>query len=244
MGGLLLKRVAPSVLTALNLLLGMASLLFCLDGAPTVAAALVLAGMVCDGLDGRLARRLGTESAFGREFDALSDVLTFGAAPVVIMYDVVLRQDGAIGVALALLFPLCGALRLARFNSGKATGGRSFVGLPITAAGGILALFTLYRGLVPTVWLPVATAALALLMISRTRYPNFSKTAMPRAAIAVIPVLAIALGVVFFAARDWIPNILLCLIVLYATSGVWLMARKPVRRVARRAQLLVRRGEP
>ncbi|MCL6446156.1 MAG: CDP-diacylglycerol--serine O-phosphatidyltransferase, partial [Alicyclobacillus sp.] len=178
--------MVPSLLTVGNLVLGFLALLLATQGQGSRAALLVVLGMALDGLDGRAARWLHAESQFGKELDSLSDIVTFGVAPALIMYYEVLRSLGWVGVLLAVLFPVCGALRLARFNIQK-TSSHYFVGLPITAAGGVLATMTLYKGLLEPAdaILPLAMLVLALLMISRVRYPNFKKVAFPRSAIVV-----------------------------------------------------------
>jgi CDP-diacylglycerol--serine O-phosphatidyltransferase len=104
-----------------------------------------MASIIMDMVDGRIARMTNTTSRFGLEFDSLSDLISFGVAPAVLMYQMVLSGMNNPGIAIALFYVIAGALRLARFNV-KAQDGEScteFSGLPIPAAAGMLASFVL-----------------------------------------------------------------------------------------------------
>lgn len=215
-----MRKMLPNAFTIGNLLLGMTAILLCLQGYDKWAAIVVLAGMVVDGVDGRLARALGVESDFGRELDSLADIVTFGAAPAVIMYEVQLHALGLFGGAIAVLFPVAGAVRLARFNIRDART-RHFVGLPITAAGAIMAAFTLYRGLAPTDWLPVVSLVATFLMVSRVRYPDFKKASLPRMTFTVVPLLVIFVAVALVHARWAVPGLIASVLLLYGAFGVW-----------------------
>jgi CDP-diacylglycerol--serine O-phosphatidyltransferase len=209
------------MLTVGNLTLGLVALLEAASGRNSLAALLVLVGMVLDGLDGRAARLLHAESHFGKELDSLSDIVTFGVAPAFIMYQVVLQYEGFVGMAVAVLFPLSGALRLARFNvQHKKT--NYFVGLPITAAGGILATMALYNNLLtPSRFiLPTGMVLLSVLMVSKARYPNFKKVAFPRSAIVVVPVLTVVVYVLFRLHVSLVNRIIFVPLALYAVFGV------------------------
>ncbi|MCL6592720.1 MAG: CDP-diacylglycerol--serine O-phosphatidyltransferase, partial [Alicyclobacillus sp.] len=194
----MILKVVPSLLTVGNLVLGMLALVLSLQGYTDDAALLVVIGMVLDGMDGRLARWLHAESAFGKELDSLSDIVTFGVAPALIMYEVVLQDEGWAGWVVAALFPVCGALRLARFNV-QTRSTHYFVGLPITAAGGILATMALYKNILTPadIILPLAMLVLSILMISQVRYPNFKKVGFPRSAVVMVPLLALLVYAVF-----------------------------------------------
>ena len=232
-----MRRAIPNLLTIGNLLLGVLAVQMCLQGDFRPAAVVIMVGMALDGLDGRVARMLGTESEFGRELDSLADIVTFGIAPAAVMYMVELRSMGPAGTAIALLYPLAGAFRLARFNVQKGRA-RYFVGLPITAAGGIMAAFSLYHGLIPGIWLPVVTVALSLLMVSHIRYPNFKRVGWPRAAFAVIPLLAVAVGVLVDRHREAAPRLIFGVLILYGASGAWLQGRSLLLRRRKRREAL------
>ena len=146
----------------------------------------ILAACIFDLLDGRLARLGGTDSAFGREFDSLADIVSFGVAPALMVSRVVLRDFEKLGWLVASLYLICGALRLARFNCIAASGvpgaGKDFKGFPIPAAAGLVASITLFmlwlnndsieHGL--TKWvLPPLLVFLSWMMFSGFRYPSF-----------------------------------------------------------------------
>ncbi len=150
----------------------------------------ILLACIFDLLDGRLARWGGAESPFGREFDSLADLVSFGVAPAFLVHRVVLKDvfvsHPEIGWFIASIYLVCGALRLARFNclatQAGGGGGREFLGFPIPAAAGLVASLTLFimwwdeRELRFGVWrysLPVIMLFLSFMMISNVRYPSF-----------------------------------------------------------------------
>lgn len=145
---------------------------------------------IFDMLDGRLARMGGVESPFGREFDSLADLISFGVAPAFLVHRIVLRDvfvnNPEIGWFLASIYLICGALRLARFNclaaQPSASSGKEFLGFPIPAAAGLVASLTLFllwyedRGFVTGRWrylLPVILVILSVMMVSEVQYPSF-----------------------------------------------------------------------
>jgi CDP-diacylglycerol--serine O-phosphatidyltransferase len=183
-------------MTASNLACGFFAMLHLLTPPSNVdakwAIGLILAACVFDMLDGRVARAIGEESPFGREFDSLADIVSFGVAPALLMHHVVLDSmdsDGA-GWFIAYFYVLCGAIRLARFNclAQMATGkkpSKDFTGCPIPAAAGVIASVTLLlidpNGkakdfLQPGAWkwvLPCLMVLLSYLMITKRKYPSF-----------------------------------------------------------------------
>ncbi|MFC4765976.1 CDP-diacylglycerol--serine O-phosphatidyltransferase [Effusibacillus consociatus] len=214
-------KALPSAFTIGNLFLGIISIILAFNDEFGLAAILVIVGMLLDGLDGRIARALDVCSEFGRELDSLSDVISFGVAPAFIMYGVILHELGWIGMMITSIFPICGALRLARFNV-MTTNPNYFVGLPITAAGGILATMALYHNLIPAsrVFLPIAMVGLSYLMISRIKYPNFKKVGIPRAAYWIIPVLAAFVTFVFVYYPEQASKLIFLPLALYALYGL------------------------
>lgn len=109
---------------------------------------LILAACIFDLLDGRLARLGGRESSFGREFDSLADVISFGVAPALLVFEIVLHDfQGDLGRMVAIIYLVCGALRLARFNvlaaSNIPSASREFTGFPIPAAAGLVSSLTM-----------------------------------------------------------------------------------------------------
>ena len=151
------NRMVPNLLTLLGLCAGLTSMRFALDGRwGNSAAALLVAGCI-DGLDGRLARILKATSRFGAEFDSLADFLCFGVAPAFILYLWSLRAGGGYGFAPCLMFSVCMALRLARFNAtldaapAPAFAQSFFTGVPAPAGAGLV-LFPLFAGLGAREW--------------------------------------------------------------------------------------------
>jgi CDP-diacylglycerol---serine O-phosphatidyltransferase len=218
---LLIVKAIPSLLTLSNLIIGLLAMGMAFQGRVGEAALLVVVGMLLDTLDGRAARLLHAESEFGKQLDSLCDLVTFGVAPAFIMYLSVLQPLGLLGMMIAMLFPICGALRLARFNV-QTKSSHYFVGLPITAAGGILATMTLYKNsLVPSeVILPAVMLFLALLMVSNVRYPNFKRIAFPRSTVVMVPLLAVVVYVVFRFNLFSVTRLVFAVFGLYALYGV------------------------
>lgn len=164
-----------------NLFCGFLSIGFASNGEYNNAAILILIGMMLDSMDGRLARMLNADSALGKELDSLADIVTFGVAPSFLVYFTYFSQFGLIGMVVAGLFPLFGAYRLARFNIGSSKSSlHYFVGVPITAAGGILALLTLFGDTLPNIITTVVFTALCFLMVSRLRIPSLKEVPLPK----------------------------------------------------------------
>ena len=232
-----MRKIWANLLTAGNLLVGVVALFLAVQGNFQLAALLVIIGMVIDGLDGTVARVLGTQSEFGRELDSLSDLVIFGVTPALILYVSDLQAMGWLGMAIAAAFPLAGALRLARFNIQK---GRTnyFVGLPTTAAGGILAALTLYHGLLPGIFTPILMIVLSYLMISKARYPNFKKLGIPKATFIVIPVLAISVIPLFIVDKQVVAEGIFLLLAIYGIYGLWHDARAALRRVEKARRVM------
>ena len=134
----------PNLITASSLFLGFLAMKLAIEGRVlegfsnnyVLAAYAIIGAAVCDGLDGSVARLTRTQSQFGVQLDSLCDLVSFGVAPGIVMYNMALHEIGRVGFAVSFLFALCGALRLARFNvmaaRGKASG--NFTGIPIPMA--------------------------------------------------------------------------------------------------------------
>jgi CDP-diacylglycerol--serine O-phosphatidyltransferase len=151
------NRIIPNLMTMAGLCTGLTAMRFALEGRFEAAAvAITVAGLI-DGLDGRLARLLKGTSRFGAEFDSLSDFACFGVAPGLILYLWSLQRAGGFGYAICVLFAVCMALRLARFNAmaddvrRPAYAHSFFTGVPAPAGAG-LALFPLFVGLEAKSW--------------------------------------------------------------------------------------------
>lgn len=171
MGDSILKLIKPAdLITILNAILGLASILMVMNGQIDSALMLIILAVVADGADGAVARLTGG-GVLGANLDSLSDAISFGAAPAVVSF-YFLKGTGYLAWFAACLFLACGILRLARFNvSGKKEG---FEGIPITSGGLIVALFLLMRDYVPslTIYLAVLLVILSFLMVSTISYPK------------------------------------------------------------------------
>lgn len=184
--------VLPSLFTMGNVMLGFYAIVLSYREHFVMATWMVVIAGVLDALDGRIARMTHTESDFGKEFDSLADVLTFGATPALMVFLWGLHDLGRIGWLVPLYFLLCTAVRLARFNvQTKKIDKRYFVGLPSpAAAGAIVVLFFVSAQLdgrvdgVATPWMTaIFLTVLPLsgsLMISTFRYPSFKQLDLRR----------------------------------------------------------------
>ncbi|MDR3602729.1 MAG: CDP-diacylglycerol--serine O-phosphatidyltransferase [Desulfosporosinus sp.] len=171
-------RMIPSIFTLANLLFGFLALIWVLEGDFTLAAAMILLSVLMDSLDGKVARRLSVSSDFGKELDSLSDLVSFGVAPAILTYQAILQPlqppyVRCVGLGIAIVFALCGAVRLARFNMLNIT--THFVGVPITFAGGFMALLMFLRNMMPWYIYPASMVILAFLMVSTFKVPKLSK---------------------------------------------------------------------
>ena len=170
------------------------------------AALAIFFGIFFDMADGRVARMTRTQSAFGVQLDSLADVVTFGAAPGVVMYKFALSHFGLLGAFIGFVYVSCGALRLARFNvlAARAGGGASkfFVGLPIPLAAGVLMSLVMFHqrrfagdpgrpGLVA-----VLVLGIALLMVSNVRYRTFKDVKPSKLSLSVAACLVAAFVVI------------------------------------------------
>jgi CDP-diacylglycerol---serine O-phosphatidyltransferase len=239
----------PNLMTAGNLFCGFLATLKILQGAllmnsaPVLssAAALdfgepyfktaiwcILAACIFDLLDGRLARLGGTDSPFGREFDSLADVVSFGVAPALLVTRVLLRDFEMIGWLVASIYLICGAMRLARFNCIAASGipgaSKDFKGIPIPAAAGLVASISLFmmwltndrvEHLVMKWVLPPLLVFLSWMMFSSFKYPSFKNinwrtTRSPLKFFIIVMVIASTIR--FY---QWMPAVLFLSYLLY-----------------------------
>jgi CDP-diacylglycerol--serine O-phosphatidyltransferase len=178
-----LSYFLPNIFTALNMACGFGSVLMAMRGKIQSAALLIILGSIFDSFDGRVARLTGTQSEFGEQFDSLSDLVGFGFAPSILMYQCFLHNLGRIGMALSFLFLLCGALRLARFNVNvHRVDPNFFQGVPIpcgaVALVGLVLITSAYPVILKTVpWLPpVYILIYSFLMVSTIPFASFKKS--------------------------------------------------------------------
>ncbi|MCC3377446.1 CDP-diacylglycerol--serine O-phosphatidyltransferase [Cohnella sp. REN36] len=231
----MITKSIPSLFTVGNLFLGVLSIIMAFNDRADGAALLVIIAMLLDGVDGRVARALNAQSEFGKELDSLSDVISFGVAPAFIMYQAAFTNvNPALAWVITAIFPICGALRLARFNVIEGVPGY-FIGLPIPAAGGVLATLALFHNDLRVSLLLISTLALSFLMVSSLKYPNFKKLGLPKAAIWIVPIVVAAAVVLAFMFPRAIPKFILVMLLVYAVWGL----KKNVERIipGRRARL-------
>ncbi|SDD42416.1 CDP-diacylglycerol--serine O-phosphatidyltransferase [Sporomusa acidovorans] len=193
-----MKNAIPNILTASNLVFGVFAIIFTFQNHFTMAAYFIVAAMIADGLDGRVARYFGVSGDFGKELDSLCDLVSFGVAPAMLAYAFLLKDFGLPGAFIAAAFATCGALRLARFNVNTSKVKGFFMGLPIPAAGCVIATFVML-GMKPSGWFfPLLVAVFAYLMISTIRYPDFKgKDGEPIRLIPVVITVAIGVYILF-----------------------------------------------
>jgi len=200
--------VLPNLFTVTSILCGFYAMTLCAGAevGPTQlyqASLAILFAMFFDGCDGRVARLTRTQSDFGMQLDSLADVVSFGAAPALLLYKWALEPMGFLGLLLAFAFAACGALRLARFNviamrSPSGGGGNFFVGLPIPLAASVLVSMIIAHHaatggeeLADSARAPVAVAStvLSLLMVSTVRYRTFKDLRLSPRSVLVMGVM-------------------------------------------------------
>lgn len=198
--------ILPNLFTAGSLFAGFYCMVSTVNGDFRTAALWILASSIFDGLDGKVARLTGTSSKFGVEFDSLADVVSFGAAPGLLMYCWALRPFGRLGWLAGFLFLACAALRLARFNVQVDTvESKRFVGLPTPAAASMVSatvLFFYHMGWPASynkLLILVLIYFLALLMVSNVRYNSFKDPSLIKRQPFAFLVLAVLLLIVIAA---------------------------------------------
>mgnify|MGYP005839452015 CR=1 FL=1 len=255
-------NVLASALTCAGLYCGMASILAGIDGKYAVAAYYIVGAIVFDILDGSVAKLTKSVSEFGKQLDSLCDLVSFGAAPAVLIYTAYLAEEraggspvGHYGAIMAIIYVICGALRLARFNVYQAEVRDFFTGLPIPGAALTVAsfvLFTDYWKLHVAFWvLGPMTLGLAYLMVSTVRYPKDRMRSLvlaPKNAIRLLFLCAVLIAVAHRALQLSAALVLLPIAVAYLLYGpvdellAWLN-RRPVT-LSEPAQSIEKPDEP
>jgi CDP-diacylglycerol---serine O-phosphatidyltransferase len=213
----------PNLLTTAALFAGFYAIVQAMNGRFEISAVAIFAAMVLDGLDGRVARLTRTQSAFGAEYDSLSDMVSFGAAPALVIYEYVLKGLGNFGWAAAFIYCACAALRLARFNTNiGVVDKRYFQGMPSPAAAALVAgLVWLIHDLnisIEQIRIPAAALTIfaGITMISNIRFYS-GKEINPRRSVPFFMIAAIALG--FALVSSYPPGVLFAIFLVYAVSG-------------------------
>jgi len=223
--------VVPATITSLGLLAGFYSLISSINAHFELAAVMIVAAFICDGLDGRIARVSRTSSQFGIEYDSLSDVVAFGCAPAALIYGWALKPLGAFAIVISGLYVVAAALRLARFN--VQTGiidKRRFVGLPVPGAAVVIAgtvlaysYFELKSPRALCAFAAPATLTLAGLMVSRVPYPSFKGIDLQKhGRVEILLGVLVVIAAMLFAMPQFTT---FALATAYVLSGPILLAR-------------------
>jgi len=215
--------VLPNLFTTAALFCGFFAVVQAMKGAFELAAVAIFVAMVLDGLDGRVARLTRTQSAFGAEYDSLSDMVSFGVAPALVVYVWALKDMGRLGWIAAFIYCVGAALRLARFNTTlEVVDKRYFQGLPSPAAAALVAGFVwvaIDNGIAAfdVRWIACVLVIFAgITMVTNVRFYSFKDINLRRS-VPFIFIVAMALG---FAVISYdTPAALFLLFVVYALSG-------------------------
>lgn len=218
----------PNLFTTAGLFAGFYAIVAGMQGRFEPAAIAIFVAMVMDGIDGRIARLTRTESDFGKEYDSLSDMVSFGLAPALVIYSWGLSQLGKFGWLAAFVYAACAALRLARFNTQQGSADkRYFKGLASPAAAAVIAGmvwlghdFSLTASVTKIPAL-IITLAVSALMVSNIRYYSFKDLNM-KGEVRFVTVLAMMLVFVLIAIAP--PQVLFAVFFLYAMSGPGMVA--------------------
>ena len=233
----------PNLFTTAALFAGFYAIVQAMNGRFEHAAVAVFVAMILDGLDGRVARLTHTQSAFGAEYDSLSDMVSFGVAPALVVYVWALKPLGKLGWIAAFIYCSCAALRLARFNTKlDDSDKRFFQGLPSPSAAALLAGLVwvsydngvvgseIFFGWIKMNWIAWAITVFAgLTMVSDLRYYSGKDLNMRRS----VPFVVILLVVLAFVLISYSPPVVLfAIFVLYGISGYlyWINGRLKQRR--------------
>jgi CDP-diacylglycerol--serine O-phosphatidyltransferase len=236
----------PNLLTTGCLFSGFYAIVAAIDKNFTAAGMAVFVAMIFDGLDGRIARLTKTESAFGKEYDSLADMVAFGLAPAIVAYQWgVVRiagfgeEWGRFGWLACFFYAVAAALRLARFNARSATADkRYFEGLPSPSAAAIVAAFVWFvskwpePGLIGLIAAFLVVAIAGALMVSSFSYPSFKQFDLDRR-IKFAYMIIVPLFFVLIAMDP--PTMLLSMFATYAASAPILWAGRRLRRLIRGA---------
>lgn len=232
----------PNLFTSAALFGGFYAIVQAMNGKFELAAIAVFIAMVMDGLDGRVARMTNTQSAFGAEYDSLSDMVSFGVAPALIMYEWALQPMGKLGWIAAFIYCACAALRLARFNTkldDPFQDKRFFQGLPSPAAAALIAGFVwvsyeynvdgreIFFNALQMKWIAwFVTIFAAGSMVSDLKFYS-GKDINLKASVPFVAILAIVLAFVLISYSP--PEVLFTVVFVYSLSGYFLWLKQAVK---------------
>jgi CDP-diacylglycerol--serine O-phosphatidyltransferase len=226
--------ILPNLFTTAALFAGFFAIIQAMNGQFEHAAVAIFLAMVFDGLDGRVARLTHTQSAFGAEYDSLSDMVSFGAAPALVAYEWALKGMGKLGMVSAFIYCAGAALRLARFNTNiDVIDKRYFQGLPSPAAAALVAglvwvmMDNGWTGQEARWYACVVTLFAGITMVSNVGYYS-GKDINLRKSVPFVMVVSFALG--FALISSYPPGVLFALFLAYGLSGYVMAAWRLLRR--------------
>jgi CDP-diacylglycerol--serine O-phosphatidyltransferase len=240
----------PNAITTLALFAGFYAIVQAMNNRFGLAAVAIFVAMVFDGLDGRVARLTRTQSPFGAEYDSLSDMVSFGAAPGLVIYEWALKGMGKMGWVAAFVYCACAALRLARFNTNLGVvDKRYFQGLPSPAAAGLIAGFVWTMAAFDIepddiqwgAWVLALFAGLT--MVSNVKFYSGKDINLRKSVPFNVVVLIVLVVVAIFYVVDNLPELLFTLFVIYALSGYVMWLAGLVRRKRPQPESRVRNPE-
>ena len=221
------RRFLPNLCTSMNLVFGMCSILSTYHGDLIWGSIFILLALVADGLDGRTARFFGVSSEMGKEMDSLCDLGSFGIAPAFLAWVFVLQHHGLLGMAVVIIFAVCGMWRLARFNVNADVVHGYFMGLAIPAGGNIVAMTTLLfvsLGIDPLgfgIAYPIIMAIVGYLMVSHVHYPNFKGDgAEPIYLVTKIFAFVMFAGIMWLGHEALLPALAVAVFCTYGAAGI------------------------
>ncbi len=220
----------PNAFTALIIACGFTAILYSIQSDFYKACMFIVLGAVFDSVDGRVARLTGTQSPFGEQFDSMSDLISFGIAPALIFYNKFLVGAGRVGMVVAFLYLLCGALRLARFNANiDKVKSDYFQGLPIPGAAAAVIGFVLASSEFPAyfhnkyVAIPVLIIFSAL-MVTNIPFPSFKNSDWVRRNKRFVFFILMLVGSSLFIYEEIMIFIIMCLYIV--SSIVYLLTHR------------------
>ncbi len=230
-----MRYIFPNFFTALSAFLGVISVIASIRGDFDKAAWLIFISLILDGIDGRVARLTNATSKFGVEFDSLADLVAFGVAPAILLYQTVGHHYGKFGSLVAALFVVFGAIRLARFNVMAPSSEPSvFIGVPIPTAAifvaGWVMLYLKYRfSFLPPLLLGSALAV-ALLMVSNIRYPSFKKIDFKKHQVLKILILmVIFLAILYLYPAEFVTIAITIFIISGVVRAFYFLVKRKIR---------------
>ncbi len=220
------RYLLPNILTLAGVCLGISSIKFSIDGNFSLAVTLILLAAILDALDGRVARFIKGTSEFGKELDSLTDFVSFGIAPVFILYFWELKNYGKLGWAITLIYSVCCVLRLARFNLTKIQDTEEwknnfFEGIPSPAGGLLILMPLIYEltnlnlGIEIKKFTPYFTVLIAILLVSKIPTLALKKISIsPKATVFLL----LGIGIVFISLLSYTLETLLAFGIIYLIS--------------------------